>query len=301
MKLLIWLLTLGRNKGGPLFGATYQLQAIRLFWQNPGLLKFVVFPIMINLALGIIFYVSIVVPGWDWLSHKFELLGNTWDGWIAKLPSYLSFLKYFITMISWVVRIGLTIALFGLVGLLLAQFGTLLGSPWYGRLSEKIERLKRKQADIVEVGFVRDISRAVGFEFKKLLLIILIAVPCLILGFVPVVNTVVVPFGWTALGFLVVCLDFLDPPLERRRLKFRQKLGFIFRHLDTTLSFGSVCLTMMSIPFLNLLFVPICIASGTLLFCDCNDINLQTTHSKTQSKTQTQNQTQNTSKTEKKK
>ena len=38
--------------------------------------------------------------------------------------------------------------------------------------------------------------------------------------------------------------------------------------LPATASFGLVSLFLVSIPLLNLLTVPLCVASGTLFFCD---------------------------------
>jgi CysZ protein len=253
---------------GLLIGATYPLQALRLFLKQPELLTYVAVPIGINLALGISLYLGIVLPGWNWVGDVFTQWIVAWDGWIARLPSQLEFLTYLGVGFSWIVRIGLTAGLFLLVGVLLAQFGTLLGAPWYGKLSEKIEQLRTQQLQIIEVGVVRDVTRAILFELKKLVLLALIGIPCFILGFVPGLNTTIVPVGWASLALTLVCLDFLDAPLERRRLKFRQKLGIIYRNFPTTLSFGAVCLVMMSLPIFNLVFVPICVASGTLLFCD---------------------------------
>jgi CysZ protein len=253
---------------GLFLGATYPLRALGLFRKKPELLTYIAVPMGINLVLGISLYLGIVLPGWTWIGEVFANWSVTWDGWIARLPSQLSFLDYLAVGLAWVVRVGLTVGLFVLVGVLLAQFGTLLGAPWYGKLSEKIEQLQTQQLQIIEVGVVRDVTRALLFELKKIGLVLLIGLPCFVMGFIPVLSSTVVPVGWATLALTLVCLDFLDAPLERRRLKFRQKLGIIYRNIPTTLSFGAVCLVMMSLPIFNLVFVPICVASGTLLFCD---------------------------------
>ncbi|MEP0886343.1 hypothetical protein NDI49_32940, partial [Trichocoleus sp. ST-U3] len=74
--------------------------------------------------------------------------------------------------------------------------------------------------------------------------------------------------GGITLAAMIVCLDFLDAPLERRRLRFRQKLGIVTRSFPATASFSLVCLGLVSIPLLNLFTIPLCVASGTLFFCD---------------------------------
>jgi CysZ protein len=71
-----------------------------------------------------------------------------------------------------------------------------------------------------------------------------------------------------AIASLLVGLDFLDGPLERRRLRFRRKLGLMLRQWPTTGSFSLVCLALVSIPLVNLVLVPLCVIGGTLLVCD---------------------------------
>jgi CysZ protein len=75
------------------------------------------------------------------------------------------------------------------------------------------------------------------------------------------------------LGVTIACLDFLDPPLERRRLRFRDKLGAIREALPASGGFGLICFGLITIPFLNLFSIPLCITAGTLFFCDQIDID----------------------------
>jgi CysZ protein len=85
---------------------------------------------------------------------------------------------------------------------------------------------------------------------------------------VPGLGTLVAGIGGVAIAALIVCLDFLDAPLERRRLRFREKLKIVFGGLPATGTFSVVSLVLVSLPFVNLLAVPICVTAGTLLFCD---------------------------------
>ena len=73
--------------------------------------------------------------------------------------------------------------------------------------------------------------------------------------------------GSLLLTTTIVCLDFFDAVLERRRLKFRKKLQLVITGFPTTLGFGLVCLTLISIPLLNLIAIPICVSAGTLFIC----------------------------------
>ncbi len=160
------------------------------------------------------------------------------------------------------------IVLFIVTGFLLTQVGVVLGAPWYGQLSEQLEKVRTGQLQIVEVGIIRDICRAILFELKKLTLIIGVGIPLLLLNFLPGIGTAISTVGGVILTGTIVCLDFLDGPLERRRLNFRDKLGIIWGSLPASAGFSLVCLGLISIPLLNLVTIPLCVASGTLFFCD---------------------------------
>jgi CysZ protein len=118
------------------------------------------------------------------------------------------------------------------------------------------------------VGFVQDVLRALQFELKKLVLLITVGIACLVLNALPGLGSAIASIGGVTLAATLVCLDFLDAPLERRRLKFSRKLGLIYSNMPATASFGLTSLFLVSIPLLNLLTVPLCVASGTLFFCD---------------------------------
>jgi CysZ protein len=90
----------------------------------------------------------------------------------------------------------------------------------------------------------------------------------LLFGLIPGFGTLISSIGGIVVTATIVCLDFLDAPLERRRLRFRQKLGIIARCLPTSATFGLVCLVLVSVPLVNLVAIPICVAAGTLFVCD---------------------------------
>jgi CysZ protein len=90
----------------------------------------------------------------------------------------------------------------------------------------------------------------------------------ILLNLAPGIGTLAASVGGVMLAATIVCLDFLDAPLERRRLPFREKLGIVFGSLPASASFSLICLGLVSVPLLNLLTIPLCVASGTLFFCD---------------------------------
>jgi CysZ protein len=253
---------------GFIAGGTYPFRALALFLSKPRLLTYLIFPLILNIVLGVGLYLGVFVPSWQWMNGELNDFFVFLSHWVSTLPPWLNFLDEVGLGLGWVFRLVLSVGLFLLIGILLAQFGTLLGAPWYGKLSEQIEQLKTNQLEIAEVGFAQEISRAIQYELKKLLLLVTVGFTCFICNSLPGFGSMVATVGGVTLAATLVCLDFLDASLERRRLRFRQKLGLIYGTLPATASFGLVSLFLVSIPLLNLVTVPICVASGTLFFCD---------------------------------
>jgi CysZ protein len=316
-----------RGPGSLIAGATYPLQALRLFMKTPRLRRYVLFPIAVNLLVGGTIYAALLfaglraidtiiadVPNWtgnlahlspnlppmpevslpevslpnwqislpDWLPHwnitlpHWNIALPDWHSIDWKLPGWkadwaIAIANALGSSFLWILRLLLVLVLLLVTGFIFLQFGVLLGSPWYGKLSEELELLKLGKLPPNESGLgstVRDSGRAVLYELKKLGMVIFIGLPLLLFNFLPGIGTAIASTGTITLTATIVCLDFLDSALERRHLGFRQKLGVVLRSLPASASFGFVCLTLVSVPLINLLAIPVCVAAGTLFFCD---------------------------------
>ena len=253
---------------GTIAGATYPLKAIITFWQNPQLWGYIVVPILVNIVVAIALYTGLFWFGWEIIA-EIEVSVSTWfNQLISNLPSWLGVLQYGISGLILLLRFLLTIILLIAPGFFLTQFGVLLGAPWYGQLSEQLEKIRTGKVEIIEVSIIRDIGRAILYELKKLVLIAMIGIPLIIINFFPGIGTIVSTIGSFTLTATIVCLDFFDSSLERRRLKFRNKLAIVFQSLPASGSFALVCVALISIPLINLVTIPLCVASGTLFVCD---------------------------------
>ena len=98
-------------------------------------------------------------------------------------------------------------------------------------------------------------------------LLLAIGLPMLLLNFFPG-GSLIATIGGIALTTSIVCLDFFDGPLERRKLKFREKLKIVYRSLPASATFGLICQVLITIPIVNFLAIPICVVAGTLFCCD---------------------------------
>ncbi|HEY9891945.1 MAG TPA: EI24 domain-containing protein [Candidatus Sericytochromatia bacterium] len=253
---------------GLLAGATYPFRVLAVFRRTPHLWRYVAIPILVNLVVGILLYAGLLFFGWETVESLILRLSNWLDSLIINLPTWLSFLKFTIVGLGFLLNFLLVVVLLLLTGFVFVQFGVLIGAPWYGQLSEQLEKLRFGELQIIEVNIVQEISRVLLFEVKKLVLAVGVGIGLLLVSLMPGIGTIIASVGGISLAALIVCLDFLDAPLERRRLSFREKLNLVFKSLPGSASFSLVCLGLVSIPLLNLLTIPLCVASGTLFFCD---------------------------------
>ncbi|HEU4329132.1 MAG TPA: EI24 domain-containing protein [Roseiflexaceae bacterium] len=234
-------------------GASYPFRGLWLLIGTPRLWRYALIPLLINLVLGALLYGLLLSAGLREI-----------DATVAQAPLG--------DLLGPILRVLLIILLLIVIGVLVASFGVTLGSPWYSRLSEEIELICLGSAPPAEPlsaqGITRDLLRALLFELKKLVLIIGIGLPVLLINLLPVAGQILSTVGGLLLGATIACLDFFDGPLERRRLRFRDKLGVIRRLLPSSLAFGLVSLGLVSIPLVNLLMIPLCVTSGTLFLCN---------------------------------
>jgi len=241
-----------------LAGLAYPFRAIGLIRGNRDLWGLILAPIGINLLVGIVLYATLLSAG----------LGSI-DTTIAGLPSWMAGL-------AGLLRLLLAISLFIVIGYLLVRFGVVLGAPFYGLLSERLEvRLTGNAPPATPLtmpGVAYDIWRALLYELKKLLLALAIGLPLLLIGLIPVVGQVLSLVGQILLGSLITCLDFFDAPLERRRMRFRIKLGSVGATLPASLGFGLICFGLVSLPLINLLALPVCVIAGTLFMCERSNL-----------------------------
>jgi len=240
--------------GGAAGGIGSLLAAADLLRRTPRLRRYVAVPLLVNLVVAVVLYGTLLSLG---LRLVDRVVGEV-TGSLAGLAALLQVLV-------------VILALF-VVGFWVVRFGVVLGSPWYGRLSEEVEALRagseRPAAPFSLAGAGRDLVRAVGYEARKLALVGMLGMLLLVANLVPVLGQVTGTAGGALLAAVVACLDFFDGPLERSRLSFGAKLAVVRRTAPASLGFGLACAGLLAIPFVNLLCLPLCVAAGTIFVVD---------------------------------
>src|SRR5690606_23942409 len=139
-----------------LIGAAHPFRALAFLARSSGLWGYIVLPILINLAVGATIYAGLLLAGLRWV-----------EGVVAGLPEWAVPLAFLLQAL-------LVIGLLIVTGFLLVRFGVLFGSPFYGKLSERIEQQQTGQAPPAEpltaAGVARDLWRSLAYELKKLAL-----------------------------------------------------------------------------------------------------------------------------------
>lgn len=264
------ILSIFKAPAGLIAGSTYHFRALIIFVKNPRLINYIIAPIFINIVVGIFLYISLLLPGISLINTIFNNLSLQFDSLIYQLPTWLKFLSYLDNALGLLFKLILFTIFLLIIGFLLVQFGVILGSPFYGQLSEQLEKTRTgtlPEASSGLLSIIRDIYRAILFELKKVALLLAIGLPMLLLNFFPG-GSLIATIGGIALTTSIVCLDFFDGPLERRKLKFREKLKVVYRSLPASATFGLICQVLITIPIVNFLAIPICVVAGTLFCCD---------------------------------
>ncbi len=228
-------------------GAGYFMQGFRLI-RRPGLRRFVLVPLLINLLLfGGLLWAAV---GWV------QALSQYLMGW---LPAWLDWLS----VLLW--------PLFGVLGLVLVfyTFSTVanfIASPFNGLLAEAVERQLR--GEVMQSGWkelLRDIVPSLLSELRKLLYFLLRALPLGILFLIPVVN-LAAPFLWFLFSAWMLALQYVDYPAANNRLFFAEQRRRLRRRPLVALGFGSTALLFTLIPVINFLVMPVAVAGATALW-----------------------------------
>ena len=238
------------------FGAARYLGTGWKLVRQPGLRRFVLVPLLIN----IIVFVSL---GWllfgslfDWMANwaLFERFGSFWI--VEKLQQILQFLVGAILSV-------VLVYVFTLVA-------NLIGAPFNSLLAERVEMHLTGQSPNSDPSFtflLKSIPKTLRSEIGKLIYLALWSIPLLIIGFIPVVN-IAAPFLVFAFGAWMFSLEYLDYPMGNHGLFFKQVKTELRQRRSMSLGFGAVVAVSSIIPLANLIIMPVAVAGATALYVE---------------------------------
>ncbi|QSB13742.1 EI24 domain-containing protein [Natronosporangium hydrolyticum] len=140
-----------------------------------------------------------------------------------------------------------------------------LGSPFYERISQHVERSVGELPPELPVGFWRSLGRSVTDSARLLAVTIPIGLCLFLIGFLPAVGQLVAPVLGALIGGWFLALELVSIPFERRGLRLADRRRALRRLRPASLGFGAAVFLCFLIPGGAILVMPAAVAGGTLL------------------------------------
>ena len=154
----------------------------------------------------------------------------------------------------------------GLVSVLTFTAVTLLiGDPFYEKISERVEHRFGGVPGAVETVWWRSLRRSVADSLRLIGMSLLIGIPLLLVGLVPVAGQIVGAVLGGAVGGWVLAMELTGVPFQRRGLRLRDRRAALGRNRATALGFGVAVFVSFLIPLGAVLLMPAAVAGAALL------------------------------------
>ena len=235
----------------PISGAGYLVRGIGLI-SRPGLRRFVLVPLLINIIL----FSAAVWYG----VGRFEGFLTWMD---SKIPEWLQWL-------DWILWPLFVLALLILVFYSFTLVANFIAGPFNGLLAEKVE-LYLTGRPLNEGGgwkkAMMELAPTLIDEIKKLLFALFWAVPFLILFLIPGIN-VAAPALWFLYTAWILALEYSDYPMGNHGLKFREMRARLRARRVVGLGFGAATAALTMVPVLNFIVMPSAVAGATAMWVE---------------------------------
>lgn len=225
-------------------GFGYFLQGLRLLGK-PGVKRFVIMPLLINIALfALLFWLAGDLSDFI-VSHYMSHLTGWWS-WIASIIKPLIYL------------LAILIMYFSF-----SFVANLVGSPFNSYLAAAVEKhLTGKDPIGSERSFWAEFVEALLSEVKKWAYYALWAIPLIIIS---LFIAPIAPFLWFIFGAWMFSIEYLDYPMGNYGLTFSDIRKQIAKKRMLSLSFGSAVTLATMIPIFNFIVMPVAVAGATAM------------------------------------
>ena len=235
------------------FGFLAPGRAFRLLFNNKKLFRYFIIPVVINAVIFIGFAVGV---GWgmiDWI-----------NGLVDQQAAWY-----------WAVLFYSAIALIIIAILLIIVFAftavcNIAAAPFNDILSEKVEDILNKKfnEEFSLKKIMAEAWRAVKEEIKKFLMFDVFQLFLLILNLIPIIGTIIYAILSSLLSWWLFAYEYMEIPMGRRQMKFKQKREYVNQNKATAIGFGAAVAIGTLIPVFNIFYIPTCVIAGTMLYHD---------------------------------
>jgi CysZ protein len=219
-------------------GVHYLLAGFNLI-AKPGLRRFVILPVVINIVVFILLFMVL----------RFYIGGL--DEWlVAHLPTWLRWMSIFLWLLFFVGFFLIFIAAF-------ATLGAIIAAPFNSLLAEQVEAYLTGKPCVERSWWenIKDMPRMLGRQFTILFYYLPRALLILLLFLIPLVHAIVIII-WVAFCAWFLAMQYLDFPMDNHRIPVPEMREWLLARRAVAMGFGMSIMLVMSIPGVNLLAIP---------------------------------------------
>lgn len=227
-------------------GLHYLLQGFTLI-RARRVLPFVIVPVIANLL--------ILIPALYLAAHGAAAALAALEAW---LPDWLRFLMYVAAPVTY------AFVFFAII-LLGSLTGTIVGAPFLGPLSARVERELSGESPHDETPLLILIPRALMRELRKLAYHLPRYAAVLVLSFIPPLAPLA-PLLWFALTAWLLAVEFVDFPFDNRGRPFDELKRALAARRSLAFGFGIGAAVAVSIPLCNVVAIPASVAGATAMY-----------------------------------
>ena len=235
-----------------LFGFTYPFRTLKFFFSHSVLIKYSIAPMLINLLI----YGSVFILSYGWFTSSIE----SWLGIESTEAGFwLKFLHTALLIIGFILLLFFCYLLFTILG-------NIITAPFNEEISQRVEEIVTGTKEGHKMGFWEDAYISIKGEIQKLLFYLMILLLIFSLNLIPVAGSVVSGILGIIFSSFYNALDFLDYPMTRKRMRFRDKLKVTRKGKLVTYGFGFTAFLLLFLPVINVFMKPILVVAGTSLY-----------------------------------
>ena len=165
-------------------------------------------------------------------------------------------------------RIAVGAAVLGVAGLLLAYtFAVVtlaIGQPFFEAISRRVDDSFGGVTE-AEQKFWPSLLRGIAEAIGVIALTVLVGLGLLLLGFVPLVGSIIAAVIGAFTGAWFLALELTTVPFERRGLRLGRRWKLLAGQRSVSLGFGLAVFLLFLVPFGALVAMPSAVAGATLL------------------------------------
>jgi CysZ protein len=227
------------NKGNnPVLAISSFFRGVKLLG-TPGLRKFLVVPVLINIVL----YSAALLLGYFYMADLINQFIPGWLQWLSWILWPLFFISFFIAGFF-----------------TFTVLANLIAAPFYGKLSAKALAIITGRS---YVSADQPLAKVILAELKRLGYLVISAIPLLVLSIIPGLN-VIAPFLWALFGAWGMAMEYMAYPLENEGLLFSEQKRLLKSMRLGALSFGGIAVLGLTIPLLNIIVAPAAVIGATV-------------------------------------